>query len=60
MEKNQHNYSPQWNQYAYPETGARFASDADLAEIFPATSLDRSASAAGIPLCRTESAASGT
>ena len=54
MEKKRYDYESQWNKFAYPETGARFATDADLVEEFSATPLNTYATAAGIPLCFTD------
>ena len=53
MEKKRYDYESRWNKFAYPETGARFATDADLVEEFSATPLNTYATAAGIPLCFT-------
>ena len=54
MEKKRYDYESRWNRYAFPETGARFAADADLLEEFSATPLSAYATAAGIPLCFTD------
>ncbi len=54
MEKKRYDYESRWNKFAYPETGARFATDADLVEEFSATPLNTYATAAGIPLCFTD------
>ena len=54
MEKKRYDYESRWNRYAYPENGARFASEADLLEEFSATPLNTYATAAGIPLCFTD------
>ena len=54
MEKKRYDYESRWNKVAYPETGARFAADADLMEEFSATPLNTYATAAGIPLCFTD------
>ncbi len=54
MEKKQYDYESRWNRYAFPETGARFASKADLLQEFAVTPLNAYASAAGIPLCFTD------
>lgn len=54
MEKKRFDYESRWNRYAFPETGARFASKADLLQEFAVTPLNAYASAAGIPLCFTD------
>ena len=54
MEKKRYDYESRWNRYAYPENGARFAAEADLLEEFSATPLNTYATAAGIPLCFTD------
>ena len=54
MEKKQYDYESRWNRYAFPETGARFASASDLKKEFASTPLNTYASAAGIPLCFTD------
>ncbi|MBO7405922.1 MAG: type IV secretory system conjugative DNA transfer family protein, partial [Clostridia bacterium] len=54
MEKKRYDYEYRWNRYAFPETGARFASRADLLQEFAVTPLNAYASAAGIPLCFTD------
>ena len=54
MEKKRYDYESWWNKAAYPENGARFATDADLIEEFSATPLNTYATAAGIPLCFTD------
>ena len=54
MRKKRYDYESRWNKYAYPENGARFAGEADLLEEFSATPLNTYATAAGIPLCFTD------
>ena len=54
MEKKRYDYESRWNKVVYPETGARFATDTDLVEEFSATPLNTYATAAGIPLCFTD------
>ena len=54
MHEKPFDYESRWNRYAFPETGARFATDADLMREFSATPLNVYATAAGIPLCFTD------